>query len=92
VPTLEARVAAQAEQISNLRGDMEDSFDGIKVHEGRINRLERNVAVLVENLKAQRRTEENRQRRLELRIQVLTLVVGVAAVIVTAATLFLAAH
>lgn len=71
-----------AERIEGIKQDVSDLADETKRNRTRLHNLEGFAAAYLDTQRANRRAEDRQYRRLELRLQVLTVVIAVAAVIV----------
>lgn len=70
-----------AERLEGVRRDVNELADEVKRNRTRLHNLEGFAAAYLDQQRANRRGEERQYRRLEVRVQVLTLVVGLAAVV-----------
>lgn len=75
------RLARLEEQVSGVREDVIALTEEVQRGRKRMHNLEGFAAMFAEQQKENRRKEADQYRRLELRISVLTLVVGLAAVV-----------
>lgn len=71
-----------AERIEGVRRDVSDLAEEQKRARTRLHNLEGFAAAYLDQQRANRRGEERQYRRLELRLQVLTVAIAVAAVVV----------
>jgi hypothetical protein len=72
-----------AERIEGVRKDVSELAEEQKRARTRLHNLEGFAAAYLDTQRANRRSEERQYRRLELRLQVLTVVIAVAAVAAT---------
>ena len=75
-------VAVLAERIKGIRSDVSELVDEQHRMRTRLHNLEGFAAAYLDQQRANRRGEERQYRRIELRVQVLTFVVAVAAIVV----------
>ena len=73
------RIATVEEAVRDLRGAVADIRQAAREDHHRLRDVEAAVALILEAHKDARRAEETQYRRLEMRIQWLTAVVGLAA-------------
>lgn len=71
-----------AERIEGVRRDVSELAEEQKRARTRLHNLEGFAAAYLDQQRANRRGEERQYRRLELRLQVLTAVIAVAAIVV----------
>jgi hypothetical protein len=88
VEHLSERIARNEQRLDELRGDMADRKQEETRTRDRLHKLEGAVGLLVDNMKTARHREELQYRRLEVRIQQLTLAVAVAAILVSLVVAF----
>lgn len=81
MPEPAERIAALEQSHADLREDVRELREALRSDHHRLRDVEAASALMLEASKESRRAEENRSRRLELRVQWLTIVVGVAAVV-----------
>lgn len=81
VPSDRERIASNSAQLAGLREDVRELRQESARTRTRLHNLEGIAGTLVEQEKVRREMAGARQRSLEVRIQVLTVVVGVAAVV-----------
>jgi uncharacterized protein YlxW (UPF0749 family) len=86
------RIARVEEQIRDMRQDLRDHAQEQQRTRNRIHDLEGAVGMLVDNLKVTRRSEETRYKGLNLRIQVLTLVIGSAGIVTPIFVVYVGRH
>ena len=77
--TPDARIATVEQLLSDLKDDVREMRDETLRTRGRLHDLEGVAAVLVEQEKHRRRATQLRDKRIGRRLQVLTIVVAVAA-------------
>jgi hypothetical protein len=83
VPELEGvSNAVLAERLEGVRRDVTELADETKRNRVRLHNLEGFAAAYLDQQRVNRRSEERQYRRLELRLQVLTVAIAVAAVVV----------
>lgn len=75
------RLATVEQAIRDIREDIADVRTAARDDHHRLRDVEAAVALMLEAHKEARRAEDKQYRRLELRIQVLTAIVGLAAVV-----------
>lgn len=81
MPTDGERLATVEAVLQELRGDMSAFTNEQHRTRERLHKLEGITGLMVNAEKRQRETLENRQRRIEVRLQLLTVVVAVAALL-----------
>ncbi len=86
------RIARVEEQIRDMRQDLREHAQEQMRTRNRIHDLEGAVGMLVDNLKVTRRSEDLRFKGLNLRIQVLTLVIGAAGIVTPVFIVYLGRH
>ena len=79
MPTDGERLATVEAVLRELRGDMRDLNDETQRTRKRLHDLEGTTGMLVDQEKKRREATQTRQRRLEVRIQILTVVIACAA-------------
>lgn len=81
MPTDAERLATIEQVVRDLRGDIAERKHEEERTRKRLHDIEGLLSMMVETTKEQRRGVDVRQRSLEVRMQVLTVVVGLAALI-----------
>lgn len=77
------RIARMEGQIEDLRGDIQELRDAARADHHRLRAVEGAVQKLIDSQAQARQGEERQYKRLEMRIQILTLVVIVAEAVST---------
>ena len=75
-----ARIARLEERVAGVREDMTELVAEQQRHRIRLHNLEGICSAFVDQQRENRRSEANQYRRLELRLQVLTVVIAIAAI------------
>jgi hypothetical protein len=81
VPSDAERLATIEQIVRELRGDIQDRIHEEGRTRDRLHKIEGLVGMMVEHEKLSRRDTETRQRRLELRMQMLAAAVAIAALL-----------
>ena len=87
---VEGRLGRNEEAIRNLRDDVRERVDEERRTRERLHKLEGLVATLVDVQKQAKANVDQRQHRIELRLQILTVVIGLAAVLSPIVAIFIA--
>ena len=85
MPEERERIATLEQQIRELRGDIADRKHEEERTRERLHKIEGVLGLLVDSQKQARAQEANQYRRMELRLQALTVVVGIAGFALTLA-------
>lgn len=81
MPEERERIAALEQQIIDLRGDIADRKHEEERTRDRLHKVEGLLGMLVDQAKQNRQHEANQYRRMELRLQALTVVIALAAIL-----------
>lgn len=82
MPDERERIATLEQAIRDMRGDIADRKDEESRTRKRLHDIEGLLGMLVDQQKQNRRLEATQYRRVELRLQMLTLAVAVGAIVV----------
>ena len=85
-------IARLQEQVKGLREDMQDFSNESGRTRTRLHNLEGAVQAFADVQKRAKQDTENRQRRIEVRMEVLSVLVGVAAIAIPLITTFIPGH